>query len=415
MKFLCIDSGLYLELCNALSDKGKHTVYYYTNTGLAFPRFQDIATGNKFEYVTKVQSFWKYVDEVDVVCNFDVGANDAIDYIRKKYPDKSVFGAGQAEKLEMNRLGFKKTLEALDLPCIPYKVIKGMDALRKYLETHPKQVVKADSSIRGDFETLKCDDYKSVKQILDDRAPLLGLYAEECQFIVEDMVECKSESGYDGFFSNGVYIPFSYGIEYDKNLYIGKVIKTEDDVPEVLMETLDAFRPVLDKFGYRGALSTEERIVSEKEHYFIDPCCRGPLPLGVLYSRFINNWPDLVYSIGKGEPIEVDCDYKYVGAFALCTTNTKEHFTLVQMEEGHRDDFRFMMACQNEKKDYYAVKGQEASVVVVAGGDSPEDVIKKLKKNAEYVHAFGLENDAIKSIDGILEKIKEAEEVGIDF
>ena len=415
MKFLVICSGLYLELANALSDKGKHTVYYYTNTGLAFPRFQDIATGNKFEYVTKITSFWKYVDEVDVVVNFDVGANDAIDYIRKKYPEKSVFGAGQAEKLEMNRLGFKKMLEALDLPCIPYKVIKGMDALRKYLEARPKQVVKADSGLRGDFETLKCDDYKSVKQILDDRQPLLGLYSEECQFIVEDMVECKVEAGFDGAACDDMIIPISYGIEYDKNLYIGKVIRTEEEIPDTLFNTLDAFRPVFKKMGYRGLLSTEERVVSKILSYFIDICGRGPLPLGVLYSRFIKNWPEFVEAIGRGDPIEAEIDFDYIGAFALCSTNTKEHFTLVTMDEGHRDDFRFMMACQNEKKDYYAVKGQEASVVVVAGGDSPEDVIKKLKKNADYVHAFGLENDAIKSIDGILEKIKDAASVGIPF
>ena len=414
MKFLVICSGLYVELANALADGGKNKVYYYTANESAFPSYKEYAPGDKFEHLEKVKYFWDYVDEVDCICCFDVGSNDMIHWLRNKLPGKSIFGAGKGERLESNRLGFKKTLEALDLPVIPYKVIKGMSALRKYLETNPKKVVKIDI-FRGDFETLKCDSYDSVKQILDDRAPLLGLYAEDCQFIVEDMVDCKSESGFDGFFSNGIYVPFSYGIEYDKNLYLGKVVRTEDEVPEVLMETLDAFRPVLDKFQYRGALSTEERIVSENEHYFIDPCCRGPLPLGVLYSRFINNWPDLVYSIGKGDPIEAECDYDYVGAFALCSTNTKEHFTLVTMDEGHRDDFRFMMACQNEKKDYYAVKGQEASVVVVAGGKSPEDVINKLKKNAEYVHAFGLENDSIKSIDGILEAIKEAETVGVNF
>ena len=193
------------------------------------------------------------------------------------------------------------------------------------------------------------------------------------------------------------------------------MVKSNDEVPDILVNTLDNLSPLFERMKYRGAFSTEERIVSKDLSYFIDPCCRGPLPLGVLYSRFINNWPDFVASVGRGEAIDIDCDYDYVGAFALCSANTKEHFTLVTMDKGHRDDFRFMMACQNEKKEYYAVKGQEASVVIVAGGNSPKEVIKKLKENAEYVHAFGLENDAIKSVDGILDVIEEAKEVGITF
>ena len=410
MKYLVIDSGLYVTLASALSDNGRNTVYYYTSTSTPFPTYKEYAPGDKFEHITKIKYFWDYVDTVDCIVSFDVGDGDLINYLRTKYPDKSVFGSGLGERLENNRQGFKKVLESLSLPVVPYIVITGMTKLRKYLESNPKKVVKIDM-FRGDFETLICPDYDTVKQVLNDRSPLLGLYAEECEFLVEDMIECKCEAGLDGFFSGGMYVPFSYGIEFEKNLYIGKVTQ---EPPEVLMETMDAMAPVLNELKYNGAISTEERIVSKSLHYFIDPCMRVPLPLGVLYSRFITNWPEFVYAIGKGEPIEPQCEYSYVGAFALASPHAREHFTLVQIEKGHEADACLMMACQAENGEYYAVKGQESVVIIVAGGDSPKQVIDKLKDNAQYVKAFNLEDDAIKGIGSALDSIDSAKEV-MDF
>jgi hypothetical protein len=413
MIYLVIDSGLYVELANALSDNGRHRVLYYTSTGSAFPSYKEVASGHKFENLEKVNDiqFWSCVEKADAIVTFDVGMNGMIDYLRKKYPNKSVFGAGRGEQLENNRLGFKKTLQALKLPCIPYEVIKGFSNLRKYLEANPKKVVKIDV-YRGDFETLKVDDFESVKQILKDREPHFGIFSEEVQFIVEDMVDCVVETGFDGFFNGSEFKAFSYGYEVDKNLYLGKV---SIEVPEVLSSTLETMKPIFERFGYRGCLSTEERIVSEKEHYFIDPCCRGPLPLGVLYSRFIKNWPEVVYKVGRGEEFEIDCDHKYVGAFALGTTNAKEYFTKVKIKEGHRDDFRFLMATQNEKGDYYAVKGHESVIVAVAGGDSPKEVVEALKKNVENVEAFNLETGEIEGIDEVFKKIEDGKRVGVDF
>jgi hypothetical protein len=414
MNILVICSGLYVSLANALADGGRNTVWYYTCTGSAFPSYKETASGDKFEHIEKVYSFWDYVDKADMICTFDVGANDAIDYLRRTRPEKAIFGAGKGEQLENRRLAFKHTLEALDLPVIPYKVIKGFTALRKYLEANPKKVVKIDI-FRGDFETLPCPDYLKVKQILDDRQPLFGQYAEDIQFIVEDMVDCVVESGFDGFVIDDLYIPFAYGYEVDKNLYLGKVTKDEAGIPDPLMETLDAFRPLFKKMNYRGALSTENRVVSADLSYFIDPCCRAPLPLGVLYSRYINNWPEFVESVGRGKPIDIECDYPYVGAYALGTPNARDNFTLVQIEKGHEDDFRFIMACQDQAGNYQAVKGHESVIVVVAAGKSPKDVVKQLKDKVQYVDAFNLETEPIKAIDEVFEKIEDGKTVGIDF
>ena len=414
MKFLVLCSGLYMSLANALADGGKNTVWYLTMTESAFPKYAEFAPGNNFGYLKKVRliDIHKYAKEADAIVTFDTGVNGLIELFRNIYPDKCVFGAGLGEKLETNRVAFKKMLEVLELDVIPYVVIKGFDALRKYLKANPKKVIKAEANFRGDFETLIAKDYDSIKQILDDRQPLFGIYSEEIEFIVEDMVDCVVESGFDGIHSAGEFTAISYGYEVAKNGYIGKVTR---DVPEILMETLEAFQPIFEKFGYAGMVSTEERIVSRNKHFFIDPCCRGPLPLGVLYARFIKNFAEVVYKAGRNEPFEIECDHKYFGAFALSTGNAKEHFTLVKIKKGHEDDFRFEMATQDKDKNIYSVKGLETVVVSVAGGETPEEVTDKLKDSVNYVEAFNLETDEIKGVDEILDVIEKGKTVGVEF
>ena len=415
--FLVICSGLYTELAAALTDGGRNTVWYLTLNESAFPKYHEFAPGHNLKGLEKIRllDIAKYAERAEAIVTFDTGTNGLIELFRKMYPKKCVFGAGVGEKLETDRILFKKMLDSVSLPVIPFEVVKGFDALRKYLKANPKKVVKADAQYRGDFETVVVNDYDSIKQVLNDRQPKFGIYSEEIQFVVEDIVDCEAESGYDGFVSDGILVPFSYGHEVCKNLYLGKVVKDIEEVPTVISDTLFAFLPIFEKIGYRGALSTENRITKDRTSFFIDPCCRSPLPLGVLYSKYIKNWAEFVYQIGKGEPIEAECDAKYLGAFAIWTTNAKDNFTLVQFEEGKEDDFRFMMACQDKDKNFYGVKGQESVVVAVAGGDTPKEVVEKLKASANDVKAHGLENDSLKGIDEVYDVIEKGKSVGINF
>lgn len=411
MTFLVFDCGLYCNLASALSNNGNNRVLYYTPFGSRYPRYEEYAPGDNFELLEKAKYPFDYIDKADVIVNFDCSNQDLINDLRLKYPEKSIFGSGLGARLEDDRVEFKKWLKLLDLPIVPYKVVKGMTALRNYLKTHPKQMIKLNI-FRGDFESLRADTFEAVEQILKDREPKLGMISESMEFVVEDIIESKAEIGFDGFFNGGEYLPFAFGYECAKNLYIGKV---GEDVPEPLMETLDAFQPLYTKMNYRGAISTEELIVSKDLHYFIDPCQRVALPLGVLYSRFITNWAEVVYEIGKGNMVDIKCDHKYVGAFALSTRNAKDYFARVDIKKGHQDEFRFMAACQDENKNYYAVKGCEEVVVAVAGGETVDEVVDKLKASAGNVSAFGLETDEIKGIDDVKEKIAEGKKVGIDF
>ena len=71
--------------------------------------------------------------------------------------------------------------------------------------------------------------------------------------------------------------------------------------------------------------------------------------------------------------------------------------------------------CCGKGKDVYAVPGWEIVAIVVAGGDSVDEVISKLKENVKYVDGHGVDKDPVNGIDVIKDIIKNGEKVGIKF
>lgn len=414
MKFLVTDNGLYTCQAEALSDNGKNEVRFCTPWSKPFPTYADYAIGKNYGNLKKELYFFDHIQSADCIVNFDVPQNDLMNYLKKVHPDKSIFGAGLGERLENDRVMFKQWLEKLGLAVNKYEVIVGLTNLKNYLKNNPKKFVKTNI-FRNDMESFYFSNWKDDRYLLDEKLVVLGMHAEEYTFIVEEPIETECEIGYDGFFSNGKYIPFSYGYEICKNLYIGKVVEDMEELPEPLYETLDAFQGLLNRMDYRGSLSTEERIVSPSEHYFMDFCARIPAPLGQIYPIAIKNWPELVYKIGKKEDVKVECDSQYVGAFALSSEHAADHYVKIMVEDKHLKDVRFQMVSQNED-GYFAVKGNTAIVVLVAQGESSDEVLNKLLEAKDYVEAYGLEKD---DIDGIQKQAQEAikggQKVGIKF
>lgn len=414
MKIVVIDNGLYCSQANALSDGGKNTVIYWTPWSKPFPTLDDFTKGHGYGDLKKEIWLFDHIKDADMIVNFDVAQNDLISFLKYIYPNKSIFGSGSGEKLEHDRILFKEWLENFDLPVGPYKIIKGLNNLRNYLHKNPNKFIKTNI-FRNDMESFYFGKWDDDKYLLDEKSVILGSLIEDYVFIVEDPIECACEIGFDGFFSNGEYIPFSWGPEIAKNLYIGKVIKDIDDLPDCLLNTLETIQPLLERLDYRGAMSTEERVVTKDKSYFIDFCARIPAPLGQIYPMAIKNWADLVYKIGKNEHVEIDCEYDYVGAFALSSEHAADHNVKIMIDKDHFEDVRFQMVAQN-KDGYFAVKGNTSVCVLVAGGKTPKEVIEKLKKAKDYVNAYGLEKD---NVDGIEQEFEEAlkgmKSIGIKF
>ena len=404
--FLVIDpGGLFCVHAEALA-AGGNKVYYWTQYNY---KYRDFAIGKDFGKLEKILYFWEYVDRADCVVDFDVRGNDSIGWIRDNLQGKSTFGSGWGCKLEDDRLMLKEFVKSWGLPMQPYKEIKGMTALREYLKANPKKYIKLNI-FREDMESFYAPDYDTIELKLDEIAGNLGAHKEVYDFVVEDPVETDVEIGFDGFFNGTDYAtPFLIGYELHKNLYIGKV---STEMPAPINETMQAFKPLLMKLDYRGAISTEEKIISLEKHFLLDFCARLASPFTAGYTEWIRNWPDFVYGVGAKQNIVPDFDAKYVGAFALKSSEALDMGVMINIKDPKK--VKMIMPYGN-KKGNYAIEGEDHVAVVIASGDSVEEVLDLIHENAEEVDGHGLDKDPLKGIDDIVDLIEEGEEVGIDF
>lgn len=413
MKILCIDQGIFVELCNRLADGGKNEVRYYCNWQKSQPQFSEYAPGTGFEYLKKEKYFWDSVDWADLIVNFDVLDADIITYLRKIHPNKSIFGSGQGERLEHDRWKLKKLIASMGLPLQKTYHIIGVSKLREFLKTHNDVYIKINI-FRQDIESFYAKDFIAIEQRLHSIDMCFGPLADTIEFVAEECIKTDVEVGVDTFFNGNDYTDKSFmAYEYHKSYYIGKVIQTRD-LPEPLKETMKAFRPILQKMDYRGALSTEEKIVSLKQHYFLDICSRMQSPASAGYVEWIKNFTEVIYKIGRKEKVNLDIPYKYVGAVFLDSKRGRTEYVHIDVKKEDRDKIKFFSACQVQDK-YYGVKGSETLAVVIAQGNSVDEVLKGLQKNAELVNADDLNKDIMQQIDGIKKVIADGQKIGIQF
>ena len=375
MKYLVLDQGIYVEVSNGLSNGGKNSVIYTTNWEKSNPSHSEYAPGVNFEYLIKEKNFFKWVEGSDCIVNFDVFENDCIEFLRKQYPNKSIFGAGSGEILEHDRWKFKQLCKELGLPQNKSYRIIGIKKLREFLKSNPDKYIKTNI-FRSDVESFYAKDYDFVEQRINGLQVKFGSLSDTIEFIAEEPINTDVEIGFDGFFNGNDYINECFlGYEYHKEFYLGKQYKF-NELPSFIKDTMTKIKPTLQKMDYRGALSTEEKIVSKEKHYLIDWCSRLLSPASVGYTEWIKNWPELVYKIGKKDKVSLDCPYKYVSAIFLESDLAKEECVFLNIKD--RERVKVMSACQMNDK-YYAVKGCKTVVIPIGHGNTWQEAIEDLK------------------------------------
>ena len=195
-------------------------------------------------------------------------------------------------------------------------------------------------------------------------------------------------------------------------------MNTKDPIPKSFQETLDAIEPKLRELDYRGAISTEERVVDGKKHFFIDITCRLADCGTVIYSEpsIFRNFPEVVYKVGKKEKYKIDMAYKYACAVPLNSTEATDNFIYIDVDKKHLDSVKMHITCKDKEGDYWACPNMLGlTVVLVAGGNTIAEVKSKVKKAAEYVDADSLDKGLLSSIDDIDGIIEKGKSVGIGF
>jgi hypothetical protein len=411
MKFSILDQGIMVTQSQGLSANGKHDCKYYSNWQRSEPCFSDFQPAMGVNGLEKVKNFWDTVDWADCVVNFDCYDQDSISFIKSKYPNKSVFGSGSGVWIENDRWKLKQLVQKLGLPLQKSWRIIGVNKLREFLKEHPNVYIKTNLW-RSDCESFHAKTLDFVEMRLRGLDVKYGAMSDTVEFIAEEMLDSEVEIGVDCFFSKTDYVPQCFlAYEIKKEWYLG--LRTEvKNLPPKIKIWMEKLKPTLQSLDYRSGLSFEWKVMKDGTCYLLDICARLQSPASVGYPKWIKNWPEFVYKVGKGEKVSMDCPSKYVAAIFFESARGKDENVMVDIKDLNK--VKPMCYSMNEGK-IYSVKGAKTMAIPIAEGGTWQECVKNLKANAELCDADDLCKGNLETVDAIQEVIKNGNSLGITF
>ena len=457
---LCYDYGLFTELAASLVPRFKQ-VFYYIPWQDAFPSSAKQKIGMDFKGLTRVQEFWNYVDEADLIVFFDTYTGDLANYLRRH--GKRVFGAGEAEAMELKRWNMRDLQKMKGMPTQNTLKLTSVDDLETYFEGIENQVKKSYGNVnplivrarmnhlpkkynnfsrkyfvgdnssevekeflkgaknkfvkvnnRGDIESFFAPDYNDAGSKINSLAEKLGHRgdADEVQFVIEDSVK-GIEPGFDGIQVNGQFLsPTMWGFEKKGAGYIGK-ITSYDNLPGFIKESNKPLTEIMKELKPTSSFFSTEIIVGkDKKPYLIDPTVRCPAPVGsAIYSELYKNLADILWFGAEGEVVEPETiKAKYVAGMAYDSDWAQDHELEVEFPLEVADKVKMRMAYGKNNK-IYAAPGFSSILSVVGFGETIDEAVADARKSASKVKGYGLNTGD--KLDKIAEEIKEAEKDGI--
>lgn len=454
---LVYDYGIFTELAASLT-KYFGRVYYYVPWQDAFPSSGKQKIGMDFKGLTRVQNFWDYVNEVDLIVSFDTYCGDLVDFLRGL--GYRVWGAGAAERLELKRWEMRQNQFFSGMNTQPSLLLKSIDDLELYLqgaEERTKDMFgqtddevanklvdavfeKYDgfnedyfvggkisklrqefltgakdkfvkSNMRGDIETFAAPNYNDSQSKLNSLFEKLGHRgdAQEVEFVIEDQLE-GIEPGFDGIQINGKYLsPTLWGFEKKGKGYIGRVTDYKD-LPQFLKEVNAQMQPMFERNSPTASFFSTEVIVDKAGRPFlIDPCVRNPAPIGsAIYSELYLNLGEILYYGAEGKVVEPKLyPANFVAGVSFSSDWANEHELEVEVDPEISRWVKFRMAYSRNDK-FYAVPGMDSILSVIGFGDTMEEAVKLVEERMKGVSGYGL--GAESKLRQIMAEIEEIEE-----
>jgi hypothetical protein len=290
------DNGIFTEIAVLLAKDFGRVLYYVPWTS-GMPKSNALMIGEGVSGIERVASPWSHFDEIDIWIFPDVYEGELQSWLASQ--GKRVWGCRQGAELEIDRPTSKEACRKLGIDIGPYKVIEGLDALRKHLKANDDQWVKI-SGTRGDMETFGAKSYEKVEPRLDELEHNLGALKKVMTFTVEQGINDAIETGYDGYCIDGKFPKGAMtGVEVKDEAYLMKTVAWRD-LPDPVRSVNEKLSPALKKYGYRGFISTEVRVTKDGKAYLIDPCCRAGSPPNELYQLMISNMADVIWYGAEG-------------------------------------------------------------------------------------------------------------------
>lgn len=396
-----VDNSLFLPIAQRLAQVCKR-VLYTTSRKRGFSVVNDCIIGDGFDNITRINEIWDWKHLVDLFVFPDIEYGKMqMELERQGYP---VWGSRHGDKLELLRGHFLEVLRELNLEVPNVTVCDGLNALRKHLKHMEDKYVKI-SRYRGTLETFHWRKWYMDEGLLDDLAVQLGPLRDELRFLVFDAIPAELEYGADTYCIDGKFPQrWLYGIEHKDQGYIGSVQRREV-MPQPAQTVNELFGPILKEYGYRNFWSTEIRQQDEK-FWFIDPCCRCPMPGTGSQIALIKNLPEIIWAGANGELVEPEWNDKFSAECVLTTKAENSQWTVVDFPKSLRPHLCCGSCCKvngcycwppNEMRDHEIGW-------LVATGDSMADAIETLKGYAEELP------DGVEAhLNSLIELLKEAQ------
>lgn len=377
------------------------TLYFSEWVG-AFPHSNTLLIGEGVPGITRVNSFWNIIDDIDLFVFPDVYHGPLQVFLANRL-GKRVWGSRMGEDLELFRDASKKHLAKLGIPIGPYKVVRGLDSLRDYLKSNNNQYVKI-SRTRGDMETFHARNYKNIEPKLDELEHKLGAKKKIMEFIVEAAINPAVELGYDGFTIDGQFANNSmWGIECKDEGLIAQAT-TYDKLPRQAIETNEKLASTFKALQYRGFFSSELRITPDGTGYMIDPCTRAGSPPSELYQMMVTNWADIIWYGAEGILVEPKFAAQYGAELLLLSSWADKNWQAIDFPPSIRPHVKFRNLTIIEGR-YYVVPqhvGLPEIGAVVALGSSIDQAIANVRRLSDQVKGYYVNVN-----DGCMDTIKE--------
>lgn len=458
------DYGLFTDTAQSLVKFFKD-VYYYCDWQDDFPNSLKGRIGMDFDGIKRVQEFYKYKNKVDLIVGFDTYSEDWVNDLRNQ--GKRVWGAGQAESLELERWNMRKLQYKIGLPTQDTLKIKSLEDLELYFRGINNKVklltgsenkefsnsILADvekrydnfsedyyiseskskdkvinewlngaknkyvkSNMRGDIETFFAPDFDSSLSKFNSLSEKFGHRqdAKEIEFVIEEAME-GIEPGFDGIQVNGQFLsPTAYGYEKKGSGYVCRFCDYEQ-LPEPIKYINKKLSPILKKLSPTSCFFSHEFLIGkDKRPRLIDPTVRNPAPVPTaIMQEAIENLGEILWNGAEGKITKPVINCKYGAGVNFDSEWAKDHELEVEVDPKVRKFIKFRKAYKKGNK-YYAISGFTSICTVIGLGNSVDEAINNVKKNMEGVKAYSLQKD-ISGLNIIQEEIVKGKKLEIDF
>lgn len=353
--WVCCDNGLFVSLAERLSRQVGTVLYHPLSWRRGFPSHNEIDVGSGLDGIEVVESLWDALGGLDkeksILLFPDVLHGDLQEHLRSA--GWRVFGSGRGDELELYRIYSKKVLKQIGMPVQPYRVIKGIQALREYLNENEKKHVKV-SLLRGITETFASDEGWMIEPRLDELQYTLGMIRKYTQeFLVEDEIPTKIELGGDTIGVDGQWPQYvCNGVERKDTAY-GCVVQDFDSLPDELTSLMEALSPVMKQYRYRNFFSSEVRVAKDGTGYPIDLTCRQPSPGGECEQELYANLPDMIWAAAEGELVQPELSAPCAVQAMIYSDRADDNWMPIRFPEEIRQWVKLYYHCRANGHDYH--------------------------------------------------------------